>query len=152
MKILILGYGNPGRQDDGLGPALIKALEDKGVDAGDGVNNVTLDSDYQLNIEYALDLAKNDVVIFVDASVTAGEPFEFTEIGPSEEVSFTTHSMSAESLLGLTSDLMETPLKAYQLAIRGYSFEFEEGLTAEARNNLTDAVNFIIIFISKPTD
>ena len=26
-SILIYGYGNPGRQDDGLGPTLVDALE-----------------------------------------------------------------------------------------------------------------------------
>ena len=40
MKILIVGYGNPGRQDDGLGAGFVEAVEQKHLEG------VTVDSDY----------------------------------------------------------------------------------------------------------
>ena len=33
-KVLIIGYGNPGRLDDGLGPALADLMEKKQVRQG----------------------------------------------------------------------------------------------------------------------
>jgi len=49
--ILVYGYGNPGRGDDGLGPALVEALELLGA------TGLDCESDYQLAIEDAACLA-----------------------------------------------------------------------------------------------
>ncbi len=141
MKILILGYGNPGRGDDALGPVLADAVEAKQW------QGVSVDTDYQLNIEYALDLPKYDIVIFADASVSCQEPFEFRKIEPSHECACTTHSVSPESLLALTVDLNERPPDAYVLAVRGYDFEFKEGLSDAAKGNLKAAIDFLDLFV-----
>ena len=64
-RILIYAFGNPGRQDDGLGNRLIEKLEpwlkEKGFD------RVATESNYQLNIEDAYTLKDKEVVVFVDA-------------------------------------------------------------------------------------
>ena len=145
MKILILGYGNPGRQDDGLGPALVAELENHDLPG------VTLDSDYQLNIEYTVDLLKHDIVIFADASLKGEGPYEFRELKPSYDYGVSTHSLTAEALLGLTMDLMSNPPIAYLLAIRGYSFDMAEGITDRAAGNLDSALGFILEFIQQQT-
>lgn len=62
--ILIIGIGNPSRGDDALGPLAIERLEALDL-AG-----VELLTDFQLQVEYALDLAGRRRVIFVDASVS----------------------------------------------------------------------------------
>ena len=75
-SILLLCYGNPGRLDDGLGPALaerVSALE---------LDGVTVDADYQLAVESAPDIAAHEVVVFVDAAVSGPEPFEFRALEP----------------------------------------------------------------------
>ena len=54
--ILVYGYGNPGRGDDGLGPAFVEALELLGA------TDLDCESDYQLAIEDAASLAKYDVL------------------------------------------------------------------------------------------
>lgn len=141
MKILVLGYGNPSRQDDALGPSLADAIGEMKLEG------VTIDSDYQLNIEYALDIAAYDLVIFADASVEAEEPFEFNRVGPSREITFTTHSVSAESVLGLCDEIGVEMPEAWQIAIRGYSFDFGDGLTEKASENLAKAIEFIAGFI-----
>ena len=51
-RLLVLGWGNPGRRDDGLGPAIVEELD------GMGIAGVTAESDYQLSIEAAADLAE----------------------------------------------------------------------------------------------
>ena len=137
-QVLIYGFGNPGRQDDGLGPALIQKLEDESLKC------VMLDSDYQLNIENAAEIAKSQVVIFVDASESDdSEPFSFNKVKPAHEITFTTHTLSPESLLALTNELYNKHVDAYVLAMKGYSWEFEEGLTVKAEENLNAAFSFI---------
>ena len=48
----------PGRQDDGLGPALVELLEAAALEG------VALDANYQLNVEDALACSQHDSVIF----------------------------------------------------------------------------------------
>src|SRR5271157_2392117 len=65
-RILVYGYGNPGRQDDGAGVLLVEELA---AWARSGERPwLTFDSNYQLNAEDALAAADQDVVIFADAS------------------------------------------------------------------------------------
>ncbi len=136
-RIFVYGYGNPGRQDDGLGPALIDRLEKEDIDG------VALDSNYQLNIEDAVDISSSGAVIFVDASVGGKEPFDFYEIEPSGEITFTTHSISPESVMAICEELYSAKVPAYVLAIRGYSWNFNETMTPEAKENLDRAYSFL---------
>ena len=66
MKILIYGYGNPGRQDDGLGNAFTNRIQE--WVAIEGLHDFHFDSNYQLNIEDAEAISNMDLVIFADAS------------------------------------------------------------------------------------
>jgi hydrogenase maturation protease len=137
-KILLIGYGNPGRLDDGLGPAFAKAAEEFAPPG------LTVDSDYQLNVEDADAAAKHDIVIFADADTAGVEPFWIREIhaGP-PQVSFSSHSMSPEGVLALARDLFHATPKAYLLGIRGYEFnEFGQALSPGAQKNLTAALDF----------
>jgi len=145
MKILLIGYGNPGRLDDGLGPAFaekIQALELPGV---------AVESNYQLNIEDADLVAKFDVVVFADASVDAEAPFEFQPLESKPPmVGFSSHSIAAGSLLGLAEELFGATPQAYTMAIRGYDFnEFGEWLSAQAQANLKAAVGIFPGWVAK---
>ena len=51
--ILLIGFGNPGRLDDGLGPALADAIEKLALPG------VTVESNYQLTVEDAAEIAKH---------------------------------------------------------------------------------------------
>ena len=136
--VLVLCYGNPGRLDDGLGPALAAAVERLEIPG------VTVDSDYQLSVENAADIAEHDAVVFADASVSAPDPFTFERIEPSHSASFTTHSLLPADLVGLAQSLFHTEAPAYVLAIRGHEFnEFEERLSAKAQENFAAAIEFI---------
>ncbi len=142
-SIIVYGFGNPGRQDDGLGPNFIARLESLQVPG------IITDSNYQLNVEDALEISAFKVAVFVDASVNVEEPFSFYEIEPSSEITFTTHSMSPQSVLALCKDLYKSEVKAYILEIRGYGWEFQEGLTLEAEKNCEKALNFLKEKIAK---
>jgi hydrogenase maturation protease len=139
MSVLVIGYGNPAREDDGLGPALIERLEKMGMDG------VALDADYQLTVEDAANIADYDVVVFVDAAVKGNDPYEFYPLTPKQLSAFSTHSVGPEEVLGLACDLFYAKTEAYMLAIRGYSFEmYEESPTDKALKNLECAIQFIV--------
>ena len=133
-RLLVLGYGNPGRQDDALGPALVERIEAMGLPG------VTVDADYQLNIEHGAQLAAYDAVVFIDASTTAPEPFEFERVAPSDAVTFTTHAVSPGSVLAIAADHFGGAPEAWVLGIRAYAFEFMQDLTPKAGENLAQAL------------
>lgn len=142
-RILLYGYGNPGREDDGLGIYLIDEIE-KWI-AGTPLSlRLQLDSNYQLNVEDAETISHADLVIFIDASK---EPirrrFAFSPVTPSKEVAFTMHSVSPGYLLHLCEILYGARPQAFMLSIRGYKWQLKEGLCARAKVNLERAVEFI---------
>lgn len=137
-RLFVYGFGNPGRQDDGLGPAIIDKLE------SDKVEGIIIDSNYQMNIEDAYNISQCDSVIFVDASIDAEEPFSFYKIEPSAEITFTTHTMSPESVLALCKELYDKDMDAYVMAIKGYEWDFIEGFSSKAVSNFDKAYLFLV--------
>jgi hydrogenase maturation protease len=136
--VLVIGYGNPGRLDDGLGPRLAAALE------AAGLPGVTVDADYQLTVEDAAEVARHAVVIFADAAVRGAEPFYFQPLPAGGQPGFSSHSVEPGEVLALARDLFGARVEAYALGIRGYEFnEFGERLSDRATQNLAAAVAFL---------
>ncbi len=141
-SILVYAYGNPGRQDDGLGNRMVDALtpwlREQGFD------HVSVDSNFQLNIEDADNIRDKDVVVFVDASIEDIEDFRLDVVEPSEGRSeFTMHAASPAYILALCIKLYNKHPETYLLQIRGYEWEFEERLSYKATQNLASALSFI---------
>ena len=141
FKILIYGYGNPGREDDGLGIELVKRTEAWAKQTG--LIGIEFDSNYQLNIEDADAISGKDLVIFADASTENIEDFILTEVTGERDVSFTTHAASPGYIVKLCNDLFGKCPKVFLLHIKGYQWEFKEGLSEEAEENLQKALVFM---------
>ncbi len=140
-SLLIYGYGNPGRQDDGLGPALVTALEER--NAANPRAGLVLESNYQLNAEDALEVSRHDSVIFVDAAEEGDAPFQFKPLLPESVIAFSTHSLSPGTVLALCGELYGKLPAAWILTIRGYSWEPNAPLSVEASANLDAALAFM---------
>jgi hydrogenase maturation protease len=136
-KILVIGYGNPARADDGLGPAFAEAVEKLNLPG------VTVEANYQLGVEDAHEVSAHEIVVFADAAAEGTEPFFFRSIEPRGRMSFSSHSLDPASVLALAQELFGAKTQAYLLGIRGYDFEaFNESLTPRAGGNLADAIRF----------
>lgn len=147
-KILVYGYGNPGRQDDGLGIMCVELLEEWVVKKN--LPNLSFDSNYQLNIEDAAELSDKDIVIFIDASEEDIQDFYITKVTLSKKVDFTMHSVSPGFILNLCAELYNCKPEAYMVHIKGYEWEFKEGLTAKAKNNILYAFEFLKTILKYP--
>jgi hydrogenase maturation protease len=130
---LFYGIGNIGRQDDGLGIRLIENLELLNLPP-----HIELQSNYQLNVEDALEISNYDVVVFVDATVTAKSagPFFISRIEPSPGIAFSTHAMSMEGILALSDQLYGKAPQAFVLTMPGFQWEVIDELSTEAQANL----------------
>ncbi|MBU0500613.1 MAG: hydrogenase maturation protease [Gammaproteobacteria bacterium] len=131
---LIIGIGNPSRGDDALGPLAIERLEALALPG------VELLTDYQLQVEYALDLQGRERVIFIDAAASGPEPFAYGLVTAVEDASYSSHELSPGALLHAYQKLYGEPPPAWVMAIRGYGFGLGEGLTGQAAGNLEAAL------------
>ena len=137
---LIFGWGNPSRGDDALGPLFVEhftALAALHPEWGE----VECLTDFQLQVEHALDLQGRRRVLFVDASIDAPAPCALARIQPARDASFTTHAMSPQAVLKVYADIDGgKPPPCWLLAIRGERFELGEDLSAAARQSLQAAL------------
>lgn len=144
-NILIYGYGNPGRQDDGLGIYLSEKFE-KWIKE-ENLNSIKVECNYQLNIEDVAEIADKDLVIFVDASKEEINDFILTEVKPSNKAEYTSHSVSPSYIQYLCSTLYNKSPDIYLLHVKGYKWDFLKEITDKARNNLSIAYDFLKEFI-----
>jgi len=141
--VLIFTYGNPSRGDDALGPAMHDLLDRHKQSTGT-LNQVDLLTDYQLQIEHAVDLEQRQGVLFVDASVSSSSPFALQKLQAEQDDSYTTHAMSPASVLSVYRKInRQEPPPSYLLTIRGYEFGLGQEMTRQARENLQQAFQFI---------
>jgi hydrogenase maturation protease len=129
---LVLGWGNPSRGDDALGPLLVEQLQQRLAAAGLSPQVECL-TDFQLQIEHALDLAGRERVLLVDASRDAVAPFEVTTSHPARDATFSSHALSPAALLQVHVDVYgRAPPPTTLLAIRARHFELGEPPGADA--------------------
>jgi hydrogenase maturation protease len=147
-RLLVYGYGNPGRQDDGLGVLLVDRLQSWA--AAEELPQASFESNYQLNIEDALRVLETDVVIFADASADEPRAFRFREITAAGTIPFTTHALAPEAVLALCQQLYGRCPRAFLLTLRGLAWEPNEPLTAEAESHLARALEYVKALLLQP--
>ena len=136
--VLIFTFGNPSRGDDALGPAMYDLLTQSPLEG------VELQTDFQLQIEHALDFEGRDFILFIDASLDGPEPFNLQSLTVQRDDSYTTHAMSPESLLSVYRQIKSCePPQAWLMTIRGYEFGLGKELSMGARTNLHSAHGFL---------
>ena len=124
--MLVLAVGNPSRGDDAIGPELAARLE---AAALPGVEVIT---EFQLQVENALDLVGRERVIFIDAGSGTPAPFELRRIDAAADFLHTSHALSPEAVLATYRRVTgEAPPEAWLLCVRGESFELGERLSVD---------------------
>ena len=136
---LVFGVGNPSRGDDALGPLFVERLEAWSATAGDLPVALASLTDFQWQIEHALDLVDIDVVVFVDASVSASPPFELAPLAAKYDATHSTHALSPACLLAVAERLGQTAPEAWLLTIPGRAFELGAPPSPDSRRCLDAA-------------
>lgn len=138
--ILIIGYGNPDRQDDGVAWHVLNGLtRELGSQIEDDTGDAQLRSgtladllfELQLTPETAELLAKYAYACFVDAHTGAVKnDLNIAPVSADYQASPFTHHMTPQTCLSIAANLYHSNLKDAQLvSIRGYGFEFSRDLT-----------------------
>lgn len=138
-RALIVGYGNPLREDDGAGQMTVRRLQPR---LGKAATAVTC---HQLLPELAEPISQQDLVVFVDVSVhgTPGTVAVREVVAESYDASFT-HHLTPEGLLVYAHVLYGRSPQAYLVTISGAAFGFEEKVSAAVETAVDDAVSQIL--------
>ena len=135
-KTIVLGIGNNGRQDDGLGWMFLDFLEEQNSD-------IDIEYRYQLQIEDAELISNYETVIFVDATKEDTEDgFYLKPCHPSEKYSCSTHALQPETILYLSNKLYNHNPESSIFAIQGYDWELMIGLSEKGTINLDRAKKY----------
>ena len=133
-ETLIVGIGNSGRRDDGLGWAFLDRINELGY-RGSTVYR------YQLQIEDAEMISHFKHVIFIDATESKfKDGYSFEPLSPEKDFIYSTHQLSPSAVLFLSQDLYETTCECRLLAICGEEWELKQGLSQTAKDNLEKAL------------
>ncbi len=136
-KVLVIGIGNAGRQDDALGWIFLDYLE------AEHFEHIEMQYRYKLQVEDAELISSYDRVLFIDACKNqTGEGFFFKPCIPKERHSFTTQSLNPEAVLYLAGKLYAEPPEAFVLSIQGYEWELDMGVTDKAYKNYLKALEY----------
>jgi hydrogenase maturation protease len=149
--ILVFGWGNPSRGDDALGPMFVEQASAMTCAAhSPGIEYLT---DFQVQVEHALDLRERKRVLFIDASVDTAAPFECLPLRAQASRSATTHSMSPAAVMQVFERLHgHASPPCTLLAIRGLRFELGEPLSEAASNNLAQALTWFSSWLAGTVD
>src|SRR5690349_12576145 len=95
--LLVIGYGNELRQDDGVGPRVAASVAEWNLP---GIQALAC---HQLTPELAEPIARAERVVFVDASVVGADSVEMRDIEPGGNLQIITHATDPRSLLALAN-------------------------------------------------
>jgi len=140
---LVFAVGNPSRGDDALGPVLVERLEPWIADARALPVDLVLLTDFQWQVEHALDLQDVDVAIFADASVSGEASFNIALLVPEFDASYSTHALSPACVLAVAERLGQALPQAWLLSMPGEDFELGAPLSALAQSSLDAAFAYL---------
>jgi hydrogenase maturation protease len=147
IDILIIGYGNPQRRDDGCGRQVAGRLHAR-LEAG---THVRVQSVHQLDPALSEDLAGARKVVFVDATIedlTRGRRWK--RVGPETGLlPFVTHHLRPAFLLGLTLSIWGRCPEAWLVSIKGHDFGLGEGLSPQAEEGVEKVSREIVSFVTR---
>jgi hydrogenase maturation protease len=154
-ELLVIGYGNTLRGDDGVGPRVAEAIEKLNLP---GVRTLICQ---QLSPEHADPVSRAHTVVFVDAIVNTGDKWQATsgekschpspdtchvqwrKLEPGESSQLMAHAADPRTLLALARDVFGHTPQAWWLTIPTVKLDFSETLTPEAQRGFAEAVEKI---------
>jgi hydrogenase maturation protease len=135
--LLVVGYGNDLRCDDGAGRHVADAIEEMELPG------VMVRSVAQLTPELALDIAGRDCVVFVDASVDT-EALTHTAVAPgSGPGGVMTHHGDPSHLLSLVESVGPLPAEATVISIPALNLGLGFDLSPATAAGVSSAIDLV---------
>jgi hydrogenase maturation protease len=151
-KALIIGYGNPDREDDGVAWHILRELTIKlGLPSPESYEDEFPESgliDFafylQLTPEMAEEISAYEYVCFVDAHTgNIPEPVRLIEVESEFQRSPFTHHLTPQSLLSMCVTIYGKKPEAALLSVLGHRFLFSRELSQETVELVPPGVELI---------
>jgi hydrogenase maturation protease len=139
-QLLVIGYGNTLRGDDGVGPRVAEAIEKLNLP---GVRTLACP---MLTPELADPIARAAKVIFVDAAVDAPKDVQWRKLEPNETSQLMAHAADPRTMLALARDVFGRTPEAWWLTIPAVDLGFREEFSPEVKKGFAEAVEKIRAF------
>lgn len=138
-RVLIIGYGNPLRCDDGLAWRVVADL------SGALPEDVDISTHHQLTPELAFYASRAETVLFLDAAVD-GVPGEIKcqPIKPLAMQAVSSHHLTPEIVLALARDLYGKVPESFLVSLCGECFEHGETLSESVRHSFPAFLKFVL--------
>jgi hydrogenase maturation protease len=136
-RLLIIGYGNTLRGDDGVGPKVAEAVEALSLP---GVRTLVC---ALLTPELAEPVSQVSAVVFVDAAVDAPREVQMRRLAAAGSSQVMAHAASPATLLALARDVFGHAPEAWLLTIPVREFGVGEELSPLAQTGLKIALREI---------
>ncbi len=145
--MVIIGYGNPHRQDDRAGHCVAGLVQ---AWAGEhGAAQVKIVTAYQLDLDMVEEIAQADAVYFSDAHVLSySAEIVFDAVTPDMTTGFTTHLITPAGLLALSQQLYHHTPHGYIVSVPGEWFDMGDEMSPRAAQQAADAARMLIDHIS----
>ncbi|ACB53756.1 hypothetical protein cce_4408 [Crocosphaera subtropica ATCC 51142] len=132
-KILIIGYGNTLRGDDGVGYKIAEMIEQWNLD------NITSIAVHQLTPDLADKIAQSDTVFFIDAipihDINTAN-IQIKTLSINEKINNLAHHNNPEQLLYLTAAIYQKFPIAYWILVPALNFNFSEEFSLITQNHV----------------
>jgi hydrogenase maturation protease len=158
-KVLIIGYGNRDREDDGVAWHILQGVaKHLGRSAPEletgGLDQLGQSPDLlfvlQLTPELSELIANYDFVCFVDAHTgDYPEDLRFGSITAGFQTSPFTHHMTPQTCLALAETVYGRTPQAALVSVRGYRFGFSHTLSIETGLLADDAIEQIVTWLTQ---
>ena len=151
-KLLLIGYGNPDREDDGVAWHILQALtiklglESPGSYEDEFPEHPLIDFAFHLQLtpEMAEDISAYEYVCFVDAHTSSiPEPVRLIDVESEFQASPFTHHLTPQSLLSMCETIYRKMPDAALLSVLGHRFLFSRQLSEETERLVPQAVELI---------
>jgi hydrogenase maturation protease len=135
--LLVIGYGNSLRCDDGVGPKVAEAVEALHLPE---VRTLVCQ---QLSPEHAELISKVRTVIFVDAAMDAPREVQLRKLEPGETTQLMAHAADPRTMLALARDVFGQAPEGWWLTIPAVKLGFGTDFSAAAQHGFEVALKKI---------
>ncbi len=143
FDLLVIGYGNTLRSDDGVGPKVAEAV---GARRLPGVRTMICQ---QLSPEHAEPISQAHTVVFVDAAMDSPTQVQFRKLEPCDSTQLMAHAADPHTMLALARDVYNHAPEAWWLTISAERFDFGEKFSRRTQSGFHQALRLIQSFATR---
>jgi hydrogenase maturation protease len=143
-RLLVIGYGNTLRSDDGVGQRVALEIERLRLP---GVATLTCDL---LTPELADPVSRAGTVIFVDAAIDLPREVQLRPLAPADSSQLMAHAADPRTLLALARDVFGHAPRAWWLTVPAENMEIGDQLSPFAQKGAELAIREVLRIAGAP--